>query len=138
MENTVKLSPARYRDTTKLAVADEIFATSYSNHDKQAPPGGWPQGPAGPKAIAATYRGAFPDVSYTIEEQLVDGDKVITRWTARGANTGALMGMPPSGKAITITGISIERIANGKIAETWVNYDLLGLLQQVGAVPMPA
>ncbi len=120
-----------------LAVVDEIFAPNYLNHDTSAPPPGWPRGPQGARVVIQTYRSAFPDVHYTIDQQVAEGDKVVTYWTADGTNTGSLMGMPPSGKHIRISGISIERIENGKIAETWVNFDLLGLLQQVGAVPMP-
>jgi len=61
----------------------------------------------------------------------------VTRWTARGVNTGSLLGMPPSGRPVEVTGMSIERFAGGQIVESWVNFDLLGLLQQVGAVPAP-
>lgn len=118
-----------------LAVADAIFAADYVNHEPTAPPGGWPRGPEGPKAIVGTYRTAFPDVHFTIDEQLADGDKVVTRWTAHGTQTGPLMGLPPTGKSVAITGISIERVADGEIAETWVNFDLLGLMTQLGFVP---
>ena len=121
-----------------LALSDEICAADYLNHDPSAPPGGWPRGPEGTKAIVATYRGAFPDVQFTIEDQVAEGDKVVTRWTGRGTHTGPLMGMPPTGKSMTVTGISIERIADGKIAETWVNFDALGMLQQLGVAPVPA
>jgi steroid delta-isomerase-like uncharacterized protein len=120
-----------------LALANEIFAADHISHDPGAPPGGWPRGPEGGKAIVATYRGAFPDIQFTIEEQIAEGDKVVTRWTARGTNTGELMGMPPTGKKATVTGIDISRMANGKIAETWGNFDTLGLLQQIGAIPAP-
>ena len=85
----------------------------------------------------ATYRAAFPDTHLTIEDQIAEGDKVVTRWTATGTNQGTLMGIPPSGKRVTITGISITRIANGKAVEDWVNFDTLGMLQQIGAIPTP-
>ena len=61
----------------------------------------------------------------------------MTRWTATGTNQGTLMGIPPSGKRVTITGISITRIASGKAVEDWVNFDTLGMLQQIGAIPTP-
>ena len=121
----------------KLNLADELFAADYVNDDPHGPPGGWPHGPQGVKMIVTSYREAFPDIYYKIDEQLADGDQVVTRWTAGGTNTGSLMGMPPSGKKVRITGISIERIANGKIAATHVSLDLLGLMQQVGAIPAP-
>ncbi len=120
-----------------LGVADEIFSATYVSHDPNGPPGGWPHGSEGPKAVAATYRGAFPDIRYTIDDQIAVGDKVVTRWTAEATNTGSLMGMPPSGKHAAVTGMSIERLADGKIVETWVNFDLFGLLQKIGAIPQP-
>jgi steroid delta-isomerase-like uncharacterized protein len=120
-----------------LAVADEICAADYLNHDPSAPPGGWPRGPEGSKAIVLAYRAAFPDVQFIIEAQIAEGDQVVTRWTGRGTNTGSLMGMPPTGKSMTITGISIERFMDGKIAEVWVNFDMLGMLQQLGLAPAP-
>ena len=120
-----------------LALANEIFAADHISHDTSAPPGGWPRGPEGAKAIAATYHGAFPDIQFTIEEQIAEGDKVVTRWTAQGTNKGELMGMPPTGKKATVTGINIDRIANGKIAETWGDFDALGMLQQIGVIPTP-
>jgi predicted ester cyclase len=67
--------------------------------------------------------------------KIVEGDKVVTRWTVRGTHRGELMGIPPSGKTITVTGIVIDHIVGGKIAETWTSHDTLGLLQQIGAVP---
>jgi len=68
---------------------------------------------------------------------IAEGDKIVTRWTATGTNQGTLMGIPPSGKRVTITGISITRIANAKAVEDWVNFDGLGMLQQIGAIPTP-
>jgi steroid delta-isomerase-like uncharacterized protein len=120
-----------------LALANEVFAADYIGHDPNSPPGGWPRGPEGGKAVAATYRGAFPDLQFTIEEEITEGDMVVTRWTARGTNTGELMGMPPTGKKATVAGIDINRIANGKIAETWTNFDALGMLLQLGVIPTP-
>lgn len=121
----------------KLDVADQIFDTNYQSHDAGGPPGGWPRGPQGAKAVASTYRAAFPDLDYTIDDQVVEGDKIVTRWTARGTNTGSLMGAPPTSRPVVVTGISIERLANGKIVETWVNFDGLGMLQQLGMAPVP-
>ncbi len=120
-----------------LALAKEIFDAGFINHDPGAPPGGWPRGPEGAQAVVATYHGAFPDIQFTIEDQIAEGDKVVTRWSARGTNKGEMMGMPPTGKSATVTGISIERIAGGKIAESWVNFDALGMLQQLGVIPTP-
>jgi steroid delta-isomerase-like uncharacterized protein len=119
------------------ALIDQIFAADYVNHDTSGPLEGWPRGAQGFHAVAGTYRGAFPDLQFTIEEVVAEGDRVVTRWTARGTNTGSLAGMPPTGKSAAVSGISIERIANGKIAESWVNFDQLGMLQQLGVIPAP-
>ena len=121
----------------QLAVADEIHTAAYVNHDAYAPPGGFGQGPQATKNVVALYRTAFPDVQFTIEEQIADGEKVATRWAATGTNTGSLNGMPPTGKRIIISGISIERYEHGKIAESWVNWDFMGMLQQLGVIPTP-
>lgn len=121
----------------RLDVADEIFSADFMTHDPNAP-GGWPGGPEGPKTIARTFRAAFPDLTYTVDDQVACGDMVVTRWTARGTHEGDLMGVPASHRHVEVTGIEIERLQGDKIAETWVEYNLLGLLQQVGAVPTMA
>jgi steroid delta-isomerase-like uncharacterized protein len=115
------------------AVFDQLLAANYAGHDTSGPI----QGPAGFKQFYATYRTAFPDTHLTIEDQIAEGDKVVTRWTGTGTNQGSLMGIPPSGKRVTIMGMTITRFAGGKATEAWFNYDLLGMLQQIGAVPAP-
>ncbi len=122
----------------RLAVADEIHTVGYSNHDPYAPPGGYGRGPQATKNVVTLFRAAFPDVHFTIDQQIADGDMVATRWTATGTNIGPLNGMPPTGKRITVSGISIERFEDGKIAETRVNWDFLSMLQQLGVIPQPA
>lgn len=116
---------------------EQIFTDDYVNHDTSGPPGGWPRGPQGFYAVTGAYRGAFPDLHFTIEAQVAEGNRVVTRWSASGTNTGSLGGMPPTGKSVVVSGISIERVADGKIAESWVNFDQLGMLQQLGVIPMP-
>ncbi|HEX2156502.1 MAG TPA: ester cyclase [Actinomycetes bacterium] len=88
--------------------------------------------------VIEAWRAAFPDVRSTVEEQVAEGDRVVTRWTARGTHTGDFQGMVPTGRSFTLTGITIERVVDGKIAEVWVNRDDLGLLSQLGALPAPA
>ena len=78
---------------------------------------------------------AFPDARFTIEDLIADGDTVVTRHTFRGTHQGSLLGIPPTGKSVTVTGIAITHIANGKAVELWINDDELGLLQQLGVVP---
>jgi predicted ester cyclase len=117
-------------------VADEIVAQDHALHDPVLPD--LPTGPEGDKQGLRLYRGAFPGANLTIEDQIAEGDKVVTRWTGRGTHQGELMGVAASGNQVQITGISISRISEGKLAETWTNYDALGMMQQIGAVPKPA
>jgi predicted ester cyclase len=83
------------------------------------------------------YRNAFPDVQMRVEDQVAEGDMVVTRWIASGTHQGDLMGIAPTGNRMTVAGTSIERVVNGKIEETWDNYDALGMMQQLGAIPSP-
>jgi len=116
-----------------LAVADEIIAANHVNHDPATPDFG--KGPDGEKQIVTLYRGAFPDLHFTID-QIIDADEfVTTRYTATGTHKGELRGIAPTNKAIKVEGMVINRISRGKIAESWVNWDALGLMKQLGAVP---
>ncbi len=115
------------------AVADELLANDFGGHTQ-------PQdinGPEGFKQFWAAVHEAFPDFHCTIEEQIAEGDRVVTRWTARGTHRAEFMGVPATGKPGEVTGIFIDRIVNGKIVEGWTNWDALGLLVQLGAVPAP-
>lgn len=120
-------------DQKNLAVADELLAANHADHTPGSPP--LPPGPEGVKQFASFYFTAFPDIRITIEELVAEGDRVVTRWTARGTNSGSLFGMPATNKSATITGITIDRLAGGKIVETWTNFDNLGMLQQLGVIP---
>ena len=117
-----------------LAVAKELMAATYVFHTPGSPPGLSP-GQEGFQQFASAFFTAFPDVHTSIEDQIAEGDKVVTRWTSRGTNTGSLFGMPATGKSATITGITIDRIAEGKIVESWDELDQLGMLQQLGVIP---
>jgi steroid delta-isomerase-like uncharacterized protein len=83
----------------------------------------------------AALRTAFPDQEWLLDDLLGEGDKAALMWTLRGTHRGELSGVGPTGKQVTVTGISVYRIADGKLAEIWVQSDTLGLLQQIGAVP---
>jgi predicted ester cyclase len=83
------------------------------------------------------YRNAFPDVQMSLEDQVAEGDMVVTRWIASGTHQGEFMGIAPTGDRVTVAGTSIERIVDGKIEETWDDYDALGMMQQIGAIPSP-
>ena len=94
-------------------------------------------GRVGIEQLFGTLREAFPDLHFTIEDQIAEDDRVVTRWVATGTHMGVFQGIPPSGKRITLAGIDIDRIADGKVVECWTNVDELGLLQQLGAIPTP-
>jgi predicted SnoaL-like aldol condensation-catalyzing enzyme len=121
----------------QLAVADEIFAANHIIHDPHAPPGGWPNGPEGLKMVASGFGGGFSDWDITLADQIAEGDMVATRWIARATHTGPLQGMPATGKTVRVTGVNVTRFAEGKIVESWFNFDMLTLLQQLGAIPAP-
>jgi steroid delta-isomerase-like uncharacterized protein len=116
-----------------LSVAAELFAPNYEHHDASTLDFG--RGPESEKKRATLYRTAFPDVRLTIEDIIAEGEIVMTRWSCRGTHKGDLSGIAPTGKQINISGVTIARLANGKIAEGWVNWDALGLMQQLGVVP---
>jgi predicted ester cyclase len=96
---------------------------------------GMPPGYNGWKQAHAMFLTAIPDMKVTFDDQLVDGDTVVTRWTIKGTNDGPLMSMPATGKPVTASGISIDRVANGKVVEHWAQFDMLGMMQQLGATP---
>ena len=116
-----------------LPVADELFAQNYSHHDSSTPEFG--RGPESEKKRATLYRTAFPALHLTIEDVIAEGETVMARWSCRGTHKGDLSGIAPTGKPFTISGISIARFASGKMVEGWVNWDGLGLMQQLGVVP---
>lgn len=119
----------------KLDLVDELVAPDYVGH-----PSGFEEtvrGPEGVKEYIGGLLDAFPDLTVTVEDQVVEGDKVVTRWTARATHEGVLMGIDPTGRKGAVTGITIQRIQDAKVAEGWTNWDMLGLLQQLGVGPQP-
>jgi predicted ester cyclase len=122
-----------FNHTGNLDAADEIYAPNYVGHD---PTFGDLHGPEAAKQSAAMYRQAFPDLEATIEDQVAEGDKVVTRFSSRGTHQGQTEAFgPPTGNRVEVTGITIERFSEGKIVEDWTNFDALGLMQQLGLVP---
>jgi steroid delta-isomerase-like uncharacterized protein len=117
-----------------LDAAEEIYAPNYVGHE---PTFGDIVGVESAKQFAADYRQAFPDLQATIEDQVAEGDKVVTRFTSRGTHQGETEDFgPPTGTRIEVTGITIEQFSEeGKIVEDWTNFDALGLMQQLGLVP---
>ena len=95
------------------------------------------RGPAGYLAIIGMMRGGFPDIQWTLEEMVAEGDRVAARFTMRGTHKGSFFGVPPTGKKIEVKAINLYRLRDGKFVEETGVPDLLGLLQQIGAVPAP-
>jgi len=116
-----------------VPVADQLFAPAYTHHDNSTPD--VERGPEGEKKRVTLYRNAFPDIRFTIEDLTAEGETVVARWSCRGTHNGDLNGIAPTGKNIHITGVSIARFTNGKITEGFVNWDALGMMQQLGVVP---
>jgi predicted ester cyclase len=116
-----------------LAVADELTAANFVLH---APGPGMPPGVDGFKQVITVWRTAFPDGTMTLDELLSERDKVVARWTASGTQNGQYFVIPPTGKQVTWTGITIYRLAGGKIQEGWGELDMLGLYQQLGIPPL--
>jgi steroid delta-isomerase-like uncharacterized protein len=118
-----------------LNVVDEVYAPSFIAHD----PGHLEEArsPEYAKQFVGMYRSAFPDGHAVVDDLISEGDRVAYRWTYRGTHQGELMGIAPTGKQVTITGITIYRISGGKVEEEWNNFHQLGLLQQLGVAPTP-
>jgi len=116
------------------AAIDEFIDPNQVDHD--APPG-TPGGLKGAKQTITMYLTAFPDLHFTVEDLIAEGDKVVARLTVRGTHQGIFMGIPPTGKKATSTAIDINRLAGGKSVEHWLKMDSLGLLQQLGVIPAP-
>ena len=115
-----------------LSNLDEFIAADFLSHS--APPGLDP-GVEGVKQMANIFFHAFPDLAGAVEDVVAEEDKVAVRFSGTGTHKGEFFGIPPTGKAIKITGMNIFRIADGKIVEHWNNADDLGLMQQLGVIP---
>ncbi len=117
-----------------MTAVEQFFATNWICHP--SPPGVQP-GLEGMKQQYAIDSKAIPDMQVKLEDMVAEGDKVACRWTATGTHKGEFMGVPATNKQITLTGIHIDRIAGGKVVETWNYSDMLGVMQQLGVVKMP-
>ncbi len=115
------------------SMADEFVATDYYNHDAPDPSIGL----EGVKSAVIAFKKAFPDAQVNIAYQLAEGDKVASRYTWSGTHQGEFYGVPATGKRVNWTVTATFRIVDGKIRETWLNMDQLGLMQQLGVVPTP-
>lgn len=117
------------------AIIDDLVARDVVIHASL--PANELHGPEGIEQFYATLRAAFPNITFTVEDQVAEGDRVVTRWTARATHKGEFQGIPPTGKQVSVNGIDIDRLANGKVVECWPVADELGLLQQLGVIPTP-
>ena len=116
------------------AALEELLAPDFVEHDPL--PGQSPDR-EGHRQILAAFRSAFPDLHVTTEDVVAEGEKVVSRWTARGTHQGELMGIAPTGNGVTIKGIDVLRISGGRIVERWAQSNDLELMQQLGAVTAP-
>jgi steroid delta-isomerase-like uncharacterized protein len=123
-------------DGGHLDHAAEMMAADYRHHDPGLPP----ELQGSREAYInhfPMYTAAFPDMRIAVDDVVADGDKVVTRWTLTGTHNGNLWGVPPTGKRVDCSAITIQRIAGGVIVEGWTIFDALGMMQQIGVVPSP-
>lgn len=117
-----------------MALADELLSDDYVLHFPGMPT---PVDREGHKQLLAMFHSAFPDWKETVEDVIAENDRVVIRVTGRGRHEGNFMGVPRSGKEVRAEGVGIGRLAEGQIVESWAAYDALGLMQQIGGVPVP-
>lgn len=117
-----------------LQAHDQLYGEEWVGHF----PGMPPLDASGHRQYSEIMLAAFPDLERTVEDLVAGGDKVVARWSARGTHLGDFNGIPPTGRVVQSSGITIFRLAGGKIVEEWSESDMLGLLGQLGAVPAPA
>jgi steroid delta-isomerase-like uncharacterized protein len=115
-----------------LAALDDLLHPDYVWH---GPGGEEVRGAQGARQMMEMYLGAFPDLEMNIDDIVAEGDRVVLRWTGRGTHKGPLAGAAPSGRAVSVSGIVITRVQDGRMAEDWEQFDQLGLFQQIGLVP---
>jgi predicted ester cyclase len=117
-----------------IDLIDEVCSPGFVNHS--APPG-IPADREGIKIVTAMFRGSFPDSYFTVEDMVAEGDKVVTRKTFHGTHGGDFMGMPPTGRVVSMGLIDIVRVSDGRVVEHWAMGDSLGMMQQLGVIPQP-
>ena len=138
--NAKKALVRRYYDEVwsqgRLELVDQLFHPEYENHDP-ATPGVMLRGREAFKGLVATLRGGVPNMKMRIDEQVCEGDVVVTRWTASGEQTGTLFGIPPTGRSVDVTGVTTTRFRGEHIVSDHAVWDTLGMLRALGAVPTP-
>lgn len=119
-------------NTGNLVAVEQLYAADYTHHDPGTPD---VRNRTELQHWAAGLREAFPDLHITVDALVTEGDLVAKRWHCTGTQTGTFAGIPPTGRSVNFSGTTTYRIANGKIAETWWNTDLMTLMQQLGVIP---
>jgi|SRR5690242_11975764 steroid delta-isomerase-like uncharacterized protein len=122
-------------NTGDFSSLDEVVSSNYTYFE---PTLGTIAGRDGYRTLVSMYRNAFPDLTLTVDEQIAEGDTVVTRWTAHGTHQGELFGIPGTGKEVSVQGIVISRIDNGQLADDYESYDVHGMLRQLGVVQAAA
>ena len=121
----------------KVELVDEVLHPDFVCYDPNSE-AGEVRGADTIKGEIEYFRQAVPDLTYTVEDQIAEGDKVVTRYRATGTHQGELFGVPGTGNRIEMSGIQIDRFdESGKMVEEWPEYDLLGAMRQMGAIPEP-
>ena len=116
----------------RLEVADEIVAVDFVELD---PLPGQRQGREGLKEVLGMLSGAFPDIHWVVEEMVGEGDKVVTRFTWTGTHRGTFLGVPATGKSVAVKGVVIDRVVSGKMTDSRILMDTMGMMVQLGVVP---
>jgi predicted ester cyclase len=117
-----------------FADIENIFAPNWVNHDPSLPP---MQGLEGARMLVGLWSGGLSKTKVTIEDSVTEGDRVAVRFKIMGTNSGEMMGIPATGRLINVVGTGIFRVVDGKVTDNWINFDALGMMQQLGVVPLP-
>lgn len=119
-------------DKWNIAVADDLFTGDYRLHLPGSPV---PMDRDSTKQVVQMFSAAFPDLRHTVDEMIAEGNVVAARWTVRGTHQGDFQGIASTGKTVTLSGVTVHHLADGRISETWLTFDTMELLQQLDAVP---
>ncbi len=120
-----------------LDLVDELLSPDYVLHDPGLPGGELRGTDSFRQQWVSMFRNAFPDLQLSVEDQIAEGDTVVTRYTGRGTHQGELMGIPPTNNEVVVSGTIVSRVSGGGIEEEWNNFDALGMMRQLGVIPPP-
>jgi steroid delta-isomerase-like uncharacterized protein len=119
-------------DQRNFAIIDEMLSVDYVDHNPPLP--NLPPGREGVRQSSLALAAAFPDAVHTIDDQMAEGDKVMTRMTVRATFLGEILGFQPTGKIVEVRGMAVHRIAGGQLVEHWAHMDMAGFMEQLGAL----